>query len=689
MGDVGGCGWDDHIPWLGMDWGITMSRFATALVLLFCVQGLWAQESKPGKIPASIFAKGGSYESVSLSPDGRYLAVSVREDSNYALMVFTLPERKRIYAMRFGNNSTVGRIDWTSKERMIISMGFVRDDREADAARLTGELVAVNADGTGWEYLFGFQGEQASGTRLVTAAQAEKGFASLVDALPDSPELALVTVITTTQRIGNYRYYVSDFTPLYRLNVNTGKRSKLVAPPMREPGAYLADAKGEVKLVSGTNDDSYSPKTYWHLGNGEWEKVPVEGEKVSPLRVSKDGRKAYFRVNREGDRNCLVEWLLPSGKGTELAAPKDLYCRPAQELGTVYFSADDRPYGYAAYEAAPMVLTDRGPAEAQVTAALQEQFPGQVVYLASASNDGRKMLFFVYSDRNSGEYYLFDANKGEATFFDATQNWVDPEQMAEVRTIRYKARDGLEIEGYLTLPPGRPTKNLPMVVMPHGGPIAVRDTWRWEAETQFLASRGYAVLQMNYRGSSGYGADFEQKGYGEWAGKIIDDITDGARWSVAQGIADPKRLCIAGWSYGGYAALMSVIREPNLYRCAVGAAGAYDLNLLLKDSDLKVSKSAQLYWQDSTAKTAEERAELSPVNHVDGIKAALFIVHGERDIRTPVSQAKALRAALDKAGKRYEWHLEESEGHGFFNQASRVRYFELLEAFLAKNLGGH
>lgn len=657
------------------------------LALMFGATALWAADYKPATIPASIFAKGSSYESVRLSPDGRYLAISVREDSQYALMVFALPERKRIFAMRFLNNSTVGRIDWTSKERMIISLGYVSDAADVDTARLTGELFAVNADGTRKEYLFGFRGEQPSGTRLVTGAQAEKGYASLMDALPENPEEALVTVATTTERIGNRRYFVDDFTPLYRLNVNTGKRSKLVTPPIREPISYFADARGEVKLVYGTHDDSYVNKTYWHLGNSEWRPTPVAGDLVRPLRVSKDGQRAYFQVSRDGDLSCLVEWRLPGSATAEVLPPKDLYCRPAQELGTVYFSADDRPYGYAAYEAAPMILTDRKPVEAQFTAALQAQFPGQVVYLANASDDGRKMLFFVYSERNSGEYYLFDANKGEAAFFDATHNWIDPDQMAEVRTIRYKARDGLEIEGYLTLPRGQPPKSLPLVVMPHGGPIAVRDTWGWAAEPQFLANRGYAVLQMNYRGSSGYGAAFERRGYGEWAGKIIDDITDGARWAIEQGIADPARLCIVGASYGGYAALTSVIREPGLYRCAVGVAGAYDLNLLLRDSDLRVSKSAQLYWQDATAKTPEERAALSPVNHVERIQAALFIVHGEQDIRTPISQAKALRAALDKAGKAYEWHVEEHEGHGFLNQTSRARYFELLEGFVAKHLG--
>lgn len=664
--------------------GNLLCRLA-AIILWSCgaAHAASAPVAKAATLPAQLFAKPPSYESVRVSPDGRYLAVTARVGAQYSLLVLSLPDKKLVSGMRFANESTVGEVEWTSAERLIIAMGRLNPGE--DTATLSGELFAMNADGSGKDYLFGHQGQRVIGSRLSAGAVAEDGFAELEDALPEDRDHALVTIITSTQRTADGRYYSRNFTPLYRMNVYTGKRTQVAVPPMRTPHRYFADAKGNVRLVMGVGDHSYEPRTYWRVGESGWMNVPVPADKLRPLRVTRDGQRAYFLAARAGGQQCLVEWSLPRTPET-VVPPKDLLCKPAAELGTVYFSVDDRPYGYAAYRGAAMHLLDPAPLEARVTASLQEQFPDQVVYLADASHDHRKLLFFVYSDRNSGEYYLYDAASGQASFFDAIQTWLDPEQMASVRVIRYKARDGLDIEGYLTLPRGREAKNLPLVVLPHGGPIGVRDGWGWEAEPQFLASRGYAVLQMNYRGSSGYGEDFEKKGYGEWGGKIIDDITDGARWAIAQGIADSKRLCIVGASYGGYAAVMSAVREPDLYRCAVGFAGAYDLNLLVKDSDVTGRSAGKLFWEDSIAKSAEERSRQSPISQIGRLKVPVLIVHGERDIRTPFSQAKALRRALESAGKPYQWLSEPEEGHGFANEDSLVRYYEKLESFLAGNL---
>lgn len=638
----------------------------------------------PGRIPAAYFARFPTYEAVRLSPDGRYLAASARVGEEFSLLVLSLPDKKLVSGLRFQHDQVVGHIEWTSNERILIAMA--RQEEADDAPALTGELFAMNADGSGKDYLFGWQGERVIGTRLAGKAVAEDGFAALEDPLPDDPDHALVTVITSTQRTADGRYYSRNFTPLYRMDVHTGKRNKIAEPPMRTPHRYFADAAGRVHMVIGVGDDYYEPRTYWRLGEAAWQPVPVIAERLEPLRVSRDGRRAYFLAGRSGQK-CLVEWLLPKSVADN-TKPLDLLCKPALDMATVYFTADDRPYGYAAGSGSAMTLTDKAPLEAQVMASLQAQFPDQIVSLADTSRSHNKLLFFVYSDRNSGEYYLYDAATGEASFFDAVQNWIDPEQMATVRRIEYTARDGLGIRGYLTLPSGREPKNLPMVVMPHGGPIGVRDSWGWDAEAQFLASRGYAVLQMNYRGSAGYGQDFEKRGYGEWGGKIIDDITDGARWAVKQGIADGKKLCIFGASYGGYAALMSAVREPELYRCAIGYAGVYDLNLLVKDSDVGNRASGRLFWEDSIGKTPEERARQSPINSLDKLKAAVMIVHGERDIRAPYTQAKALRKALEATGKPYEWLVEAEEGHGFYNESRRTGLYERVARFLDQNIGG-
>ena len=364
-----------------------------------------------------------------------------------------------------------------------------------------------------------------------------------------------------------------------------------------------------------------------------------------------------------------------------------MLCKPFSFLGNVYFSAADQPYGYDGGDQTGVVLIDKKPLEAQALALLQAQFQGQLVYPVNSTRKHDKLLYRVYSDRNSGEYYIFDAALQEASFFDAEQPWLDPDRMASVRRVRYAARDGLMIDGFLTLPPGKPDKNLPTVVLPHGGPIGVSDRWGWDADAQFLASRGYAVLQMNYRGSGGYGNAFEKKGFGEWGGKIIDDITDGVRWAVAQGVADGKRLCIFGASYGGYAALMSAVREPDLYRCAIGYAGAYDMNLLYSDAFATRKASGRLFWEDAIGITVEARRQQSPISYIDQLKAAVMIVHGEDDIITPLSQAKALRSALDARKKPYQWLVKSKEGHGFHNEDNRVELYDKLAAFLEQHIG--
>jgi dipeptidyl aminopeptidase/acylaminoacyl peptidase len=268
--------------------------------------------------------------------------------------------------------------------------------------------------------------------------------------------------------------------------------------------------------------------------------------------------------------------------------------------------------------------------------------------------------------------------------------------MASVKPISFRARDGLLVHGFLTLPPSRAAgERSPLVVNPHGGPFGIRDRWGFDPETQFLASRGYAVLQVNFRGSGGYGPEFEKAGWGEWGLKMQDDITDGLLWAVEQGYADRDRVCIYGASYGGYAALMGLIKTPELYRCGINYVGVSNLVRLYEDG---TQKYAGFSWFNSQRQgwfkravggrwgDAKALAATSPVHLADRIRAPLFIVHGQRDYTVPVIHAYELKSALDAADREYEWHLNEWEGHGF-RKPDNVRDLYLrFEAFLGKHL---
>jgi dipeptidyl aminopeptidase/acylaminoacyl peptidase len=249
-----------------------------------------------------------------------------------------------------------------------------------------------------------------------------------------------------------------------------------------------------------------------------------------------------------------------------------------------------------------------------------------------------------------------------------------------------KVRDGVKIRGYLTTPNGK-SKNLPMIVLVHGGPHGPFDDYDFNYETQLLASRGYAVLQVNYRGSGGRGREFMVSGYRRWGHEMQNDITDAVKWAIGFGVADRNRICIYGGSYGAYAALTGAYREPDMFKCAVGLSGIYDLPLMFNRGDIKDLKSGVRYLNDVLGSDEADLRERSPVYNAEKIKAAVFLIHGKEDERAPFEHAKRMREALQKAGNPPEWLSEGGEEHGIFNENHRARVYELMLQFFAKHIG--
>jgi dipeptidyl aminopeptidase/acylaminoacyl peptidase len=263
---------------------------------------------------------------------------------------------------------------------------------------------------------------------------------------------------------------------------------------------------------------------------------------------------------------------------------------------------------------------------------------------------------------------------------------LDTTKLQPRQPVAYPARDGLVIHGYLTLPAGAAGRRVPLIVHPHGGPFGVRDDWGFDAEVQFLASRGYAVLQPNYRGSGGYGQKFEQAGFREWGGKMQDDLTDGVKWAIDQGFADPERICIYGASYGGYAALAGVTFTPELYRCAINYVGVSDLRVIA--SVARYFDRGSLLFNKTRIGEGAMLDERSPVNYVQNIRVPTLHAYGDNDVRVIQEHWMRLEAALKRYHKPYEYITENKEGHGFGHEESRMRFYGLVEKFLEKNLAG-
>jgi dipeptidyl aminopeptidase/acylaminoacyl peptidase len=296
------------------------------------------------------------------------------------------------------------------------------------------------------------------------------------------------------------------------------------------------------------------------------------------------------------------------------------------------------------------------------------------------------LLLHVHSDRNPGAYYLLDEATKKLRPLVPSRRWIDPRLMAPVAPVTVKASDGLQIPAYLTARDGLKTRKAPLIVLPHGGPVA-RDYWAWHPEAQLFASRGYAVLQVNYRGSDGYGQDFETAGFRNWGTRVMQDIAEATRWAIAEGIADPARICIYGASFGGYSALMSAAREPDLYRCAAGFAGVYDRVEQLSDTGAAFTVIGRAWLEQVYGTDKAEQREQSPVTHAAKIKAPVLLAHGTSDTTVLFSQSKAMRKALDAAKKPYEWHEYGGEEHGWHKDENAVDFYTKLLAFFDKHIG--
>ncbi len=539
--------------------------------------------------------------------------------------------------------------------------------------------MAVNADGSQLNYLYGYRGSESVTSR---ARQGTKdyGFGYVVRTLPNDPRHAVISVT----RMTNYQTRSALTTPQL-IDLYTGDLTKLASPPSEGHYRYLANKDGKVVFATGSSTDDGEGKSYMrNPQTGNWRELPHLGDEVQaqPLDVAEDGKSIYLSARLDGDRSCLVSHSLEGDQIQSLA------CHPASDLRGVYQSPVDRVPIAAVFEAGrpEMVTLSIDHPDAVLMKSLAASFPGQLVSPTSWSADGSKLVIRVASDRNSGEFYLYDRNSRKAQFLLSAADWLDPATMAEQRPVSFQSRDGRSLYGYITLPPRRDPKNLPLVVNPHGGPFGIEDEWGWDADSQMLANRGYAVLKVNFRGSGGYGGKYEDAAKRGWGTTMIDDITDGVRWSISQGLVDPARVCIFGGSYGGYASLMSAVREPDLYKCAIGYVGVYDLALWAEDTDVSEWGGGRRYINEFVG---DEKIlqEQSPIAYLDRLKAPVFIVHGEDDRRVPFNQAKALRKALDKRKHPYEWMSKLKEGHGFANEENRVELYQRMLKFLEQNIG--
>ena len=642
------------------------SRFfgLTALAALFLNVG-----PAHAEVPLEEFTRLPLYSQIKISPTGEYLAATVRNDDGQNSLVVMRTDAKEITAkLRGFGRDFITNFIWANDERILVLLGTKYGSLDRPSA--THDIAAVNWDGSRKEWLFG-RGKESG-----VAFDRTYKVARLLNRLDDDDEHVLVGV-------NDFANPNSTYTEVYRLDIYSGRMSKVTTAPTRG-ASIVTDHDGAVRMAISADPDNENATVVHERDGRRWKLAGTyhgkEGS-VRPVAFAPDNKILYMLDNRETDTNSLYFWNTESEE-VELIHKTDVV-----DISSVEIAHDSYLLGvYTEPDYPSFTLLNNQHKMAAPLMALRETLRGYRVRPTSMTEDGKLAIIRASSDRMPPIYFMFDFETSQLAKIVSVLPNIDASQMRPIEPYQLEVRDGTQMYAYLTRPDDSDGP-FPMVVLPHGGPHGVRDYWSYDPDVQMLASRGYAVLQVNYRGSGGYGRSFMYAGYGQWGTIMQDDLTDATHWAIDTGIAARDRVCIYGGSYGGYAAMMGVVREPDLYQCAIAYVGVYDLELMYTEGDIPTSDSGITYLKQAVGEDKEDLRSRSPVHNLEKLKAPVFIVHGGVDHRVDVEHAYRLRDRMDELGKPYEWMLKPKEGHGFYRPENRLELYERMLAFLDKNIG--
>lgn len=623
-----------------------MTMFALTLVIAL-TQPLAAD--LPPLIPMRDFFRNPVESGHELSPGGDYLAY-----------LKPWKTRMNIYVQEMGQ-AKAKRITSVT-ERDIPGFFWANDN----------QLVYVLDEGGDENYHLYLLNRDGSGLKDLTPFPETR--ASVVDDLRHDPAHMLIQHNQRDKRVFD----------LFRINIQTGDIKQVVENPGNLV-SFLADHEGQVRVAVST-DGVNTSLLYRETEADAFKTILTTNfrESVDPLFFTYDNRKLYASSNLGRDKKVIVTYDPRAAEEGEI-----LYQHPQVDVSGLLRSDKRKLVTGVAFTAAKRGYHFFDEQRAGIQAFLEEKLPGMEVALAGSNLAEDKFLVRTYSDRSRGAYYYYDHAKKSLTHLSNVSPWLNPDDLAPMRPVMYQSRDGLLIPGYLTLPRGLDPQGLPTVILPHGGPWA-RDNWGFDPTVQFLANRGYAVLQMNFRASTGYGRAFWEMGFKQWGKTMQHDVTDGVRWLVDEGIADPQRIGIFGASYGGYVVLAGLAFTPELYTCGVDYVGVANLFSILE--------TIPPYWEpmremmyEMMGHPEKDKALMqaaSPVFHADRIKVPLMIAQGANDPRVKKSESDQMVEAMRARGVEVPYMVKDNEGHGFRNEENRFDVYRALEQFFAKHLGG-
>ncbi len=616
-------------------------------IMLFMMAATHLSAQTPRRIPLRDFFRNPEKAYFQISPDGNHIS-------------FTQPyeNRMNVFVQRRGTDKAtrvtsvtdrdISAYFWKGNDRILYLKDFGGDENY--------HLFAVNIDGT----------------REVDLTPFDSVQVRLIDDLIDHPTDVLIGMNKRNPQIFD----------AYRLNTASGE----LRMEAENPGnivSWMTDHDGNIRIATAT--DGVNVSILYRDNSAEPFRTLMQTnfkDSFSPLFFTFDNKNIYATSNLGRDKMAIVKYDVASGKEIEV-----IFEHPEVDVESMAYSRKRKvltQINYTTWKPEEKFLDKE---TEMIYGDLRKRLPGYEVAVTFNNKEEDILIVRTFSDRTLGAYYLYEKESGNLTKLAERNPWLNENELAPMKPISYKARDGLLIHGYLTLPLGKEPKNLPVVVNPHGGPW-YRDTWGFNPEVQFLANRGYAVLQINFRGSTGYGREFWMKSFKQWGGAMQDDITDGVKWLIAEGIADPKRIAIYGGSYGGYATLAGLAFSPELYACGVDYVGVSNLFTFLK--------TIPPYWKpyldmmyEMVGNPTEDSArfvERSPVFHAEKIKAPLLVAQGANDPRVKIDESNQIVEALRKRGVEVEYMVKDNEGHGFANEENRFDFYEAMEKFLEKHL---
>ncbi len=628
--------------------------------VVFCLFGLMLifsaactpqeEEAREAKIiPMEDFFRNPEKAAYKLSPNGEYLAYMAPWEG-----------RMNVHVQKIGSDEVVRVTQAT--ERDIPGFAWANNNRIVFIQDAGGDenwhAYAVNLDGSDYLELTPFEGVRTQ----------------IVDRLEDNDDNMLISLNKRDPRIFD----------VYLIDINTGEMKMVAENPGNITG-WMTDNDGNLRVAI-TTDGINNSILYRATDNDPFKTIVTTSFKdsISPLFFTFDNKHLYVSSNIDRDKSAIFKYDVANGKHLDLVFEHDqvdvaglLRSKARKVITGVAFTTDMTDYHF---------FDDT---RRELQEFLEGELPGYEVAVAGMSKDESKVLVRTYSDKSRGAYYFHDRSTRELTKLVEISPWIDENEMADMKPIKYTSRDGLTIHGYLTLPRGVTASNLPVVINPHGGPWA-RDGWGFNSEVQMLANRGYAVLQMNFRGSTGYGKEFWQASFKEWGRKMQDDITDGVQWLIAEGIADPERVGIYGGSYGGYAVLAGMTFTPELYACGVDYVGVSNLFTFMQTIPPYWKPMLDMmYEMVGNPETDKELMEAaSPILHVDKIQAPLFVAQGANDPRVNKDESDQMVEALKARGIDVPYMVKDNEGHGFANEENRFDFYRAMEEFLGEHLGG-